>query len=93
MSMDEQIKTLVQTHLNPVLLQVVNDSAKPHGHAGDDGSGETHYNLLVVSHAFDGRSRVERQRLVNQALSTCFDMGLHALSMRCLTPSEYENKK
>lgn len=88
MSMDETIKTLIQTHLNPVLLEVVNESARHHGHAGDDGSGETHYNLLVVSSAFEGLSRVQRQRMVNDSLSICFERGLHALSMRCLSPAE-----
>jgi BolA protein len=90
MSMDETIKDLVRKDLEPEVLELVNESARHSGHAGDDGSGETHYNLLVVSPHFENLSRVERQRLVNQAISSCFQKGLHALSMRCLTPQEYK---
>src|SRR3546814_13987895 len=45
-----------------------NDSAKHHGHAGDDGSGESHFSLTIEWAGFSGQNRVARQRAVNKAL-------------------------
>lgn len=89
MSMDDFIKQQVMRELLPTHMELVNDSARHHGHAGDDGSGETHYSLLVVSARFEGLSRVERQRLVHAALKEALERGVHALSLRCHTPGEY----
>lgn len=54
-----------------------------------DGDGH-HFQALIVSAEFAGRSRVQRQQRVNQALRAHFDSGeLHALSMKTLTPQEW----
>ena len=58
------------------------------GHAGARPGGETHYHVVMVSAAFQGQSRVARQRLVYQALREEFDTGLHALSLDLKTPEE-----
>ena len=55
--------------LAPARLLVTNDSGRHAGHAGDDGSGESHWSVAVESAAFVGQSRVARQRLVNAALA------------------------
>ena len=55
--------------LDPTRLEVINESAQHRGHAGDDGSGESHFRVMVESAAFAGLNRVARQRLVNQALA------------------------
>lgn len=60
------------------------------GHAGARPGGETHYRLRVVAAAFEGLSRVARQRLVYQALAPEFETGLHALSLDLKTPAEIE---
>jgi acid stress-induced BolA-like protein IbaG/YrbA len=53
-----------------------------------DGDGE-HFEAILVSSAFAGKSRVARQQLVNAILKPYFDSGeLHALSMKTLTPEE-----
>ncbi len=88
MHMDELIKRLVEENLEPVNFELINESHKHLGHAGDDGSGQTHYKLIVVSHVFKGQSRVERQRAVMQVLKDAFDSGLHAISMKLSTPEE-----
>ncbi len=74
--------------LDPVALDVVDDSAKHAGHAGAQAGGQTHYNVLVVSARFDGLNRVGRHRLVNQALAAEFETGLHALSLVLKAPGE-----
>lgn len=73
---------------SPQTLDVIDESAKHAGHAGASPSGETHYDVRIVSQAFAGLSRVERQRRVLAALDGEFRAGLHALSLKALTPSE-----
>jgi len=83
--MEEKIKAAIGSKININHLQVVNESHLHSGHAGDDGSGETHYKLIIASPDFNGLSRVQRQRLVNNTLSGCFEDGLHAVSMELIT--------
>jgi stress-induced morphogen len=73
--------------LSPLHLVVENESRM---HAVAPGS-ETHFKVLVVSAAFDGASRIDRQRRVNEALKEELASGVHALTMRTLTPGEWEN--
>lgn len=74
--------------LDPTHLVVTNDSARHRGHAGDDGTGESHWSVEVESAAFSGRSRVERQRLVNHALADLLAGRIHALAIRAVAPGE-----
>jgi len=72
----------------PTHFVLTDESAKHAGHSGARPSGETHYHLVMVAAAFEGQSRVARQRLVYQALHEEFDTGLHALSLDLKTPAE-----
>ena len=72
--------------LQPSRLDVVNDSAAHAGHAGDDGSGVTHWTVRVESARFAGLSRVERQRLVMNALADLMDAPIHALAVEAVVP-------
>ncbi len=83
----ERIRKLLDA-LEPTRLELVDDSAKHQGHSGWREGGETHYQLTIASQAFDGKSKVQRQRLVYRALSEEFSSGLHALSITALTPEE-----
>lgn len=74
--------------LNPSQLDVINESAQHRGHMGDDGSGESHFRVVVISAAFVGRSRVERQRLVNHALADLLAEKVHALAIVARAPGE-----
>ena len=74
--------------LAPTYLEVINESAQHRGHMGDDGSGESHFRVIVESAAFDGLSRVARQRLVNKALADLLRDHVHALALRALAPGE-----
>jgi len=69
-------------------VEVQDDSHQHAGHAGARPGGETHYSVLVVSPAFAGMNRVARSRAAHAALETEFGGGLHALSLRLLTPDE-----
>ena len=70
------------------MLDVLDESSAHAGHAGSSPEGETHFRVRLVSDAFSGRSRVDRHRMVNQALHEEFAMGLHALALDLKTPDE-----
>ncbi|MCX8749880.1 MULTISPECIES: BolA family transcriptional regulator [Snodgrassella] len=78
--------------LNPVQLELIDDSHLHAGHKGHHGGG--HYRLLVVSDAFNGLSRLARQRKVHQLLKDLFKANtIHALSIMACTNSEYLTKQ
>lgn len=72
--------------LAPAHLQVTNDSARHSGHMGDDGSGESHFTVEIESAAFAGKGRLERQRMVNQALGELMQGTVHALAIKARPP-------
>ena len=74
--------------LAPERLTVVDESHRHEGHSGARPGGETHFRVEIVSAGFDGRSRLERQRLVYQILSEELAGPVHALSMTALAPAE-----
>ena len=78
------------TRFAPARVEVADQSALHAGHAGSSGAGETHYDVLVVSDAFAGVSRVARQRAAQEAVAPEFASGLHALSLTLRTPDEIE---
>jgi stress-induced morphogen len=81
----------------PSVLDIQDDSGRHAGHAGWRPSGETHYNVLIVSNAFQGMTRVARSRAVHAALATEFgspdEGGMHALALTLRTPDEHEKLK
>jgi len=82
------IAETLQAELAPQDLAVIDESHLHAGHSGARPEGETHFRLDVVAAAFEGKSRVERHRLVNAALEPAFQRGLHALAVRARTPAE-----
>ena len=83
-----EIERRLRAALDPAHLVVTNDSARHRGHAGDDGSGESHFTVEVVAQRFAGMSRVERQRAVNSALADLLRDHIHALAIRARAPGE-----
>jgi BolA family transcriptional regulator, general stress-responsive regulator len=89
------IRKKLTTALSPTRLEIEDDSARHAGHhheGGMDGQpgGESHFNITVVSAAFVGQGRVQRQRTINAALRDELAGPVHALSIRALTPAEAE---
>lgn len=82
------IEKRLRAALAPTRLAVINDSAKHRGHAGDDGSGESHFTVEIEAGAFAGMSRLERQRAVNAALGDLMKERVHALAIRARAPGE-----
>lgn len=76
-----RIEIALRAAFSPSVLDVIDDSAKHHGHAGAQPGGETHYTVRMRAAAFASMNRVERQRAVNRVLQAEFDTGLHALAL------------
>lgn len=72
----------------PTHLDVINDSDHHSGHAGHDGSGESHFTVVIESAAFAGQSRLARQRAVIAALGDIPGQRVHALAIRARAPGE-----
>ncbi len=87
-SIATEIQTLLTAAFAPTQLQVINDSAKHHGHLGDDGSGESHFTVEIESAAFAGVSRLQRQRMVIAALGDIPGQRVHALAIKARAPDE-----
>ena len=83
-----EIERLLTDTFAPTRLAVINDSAKHHGHAGHDGSGESHFTVEIESPAFAGESRLDRQRMVNRALGDIPGQRVHALAIKASAPGE-----
>ena len=78
----------LQSVLQPSVLEVIDESAQHHGHAGANGTGfGTHCRVRITSQLFTGRSPVARHRLVYDALQDFMDQGLHALAIEAKTPA------
>jgi len=74
--------------LEPTLLELIDDSEKHRGHGGYNPSGESHFTLQIESPAFEGKSRVERQRMIHRALGDLVGERVHALSIKAKAPGE-----
>ncbi len=93
--MAQRIREKLNAAFAPLSLKVIDDSRKHLGHTHatrDSGkavlSGETHFTVKVVSKAFKDKSRVDRHRMVNAALSAEIGAGVHALSIEAKAPDE-----
>jgi BolA protein len=83
-----EIERLLETAFSPERLEVINDSASHRGHAGDDGSRESHFTIRIEAAQFAGTSRLERQRMVNRALGDIPGERVHALAIKAGAPGE-----
>ncbi len=81
-----QIRSALERALEPSALEIVDDSAAHAGHAGARSGG--HYRVSVVAAAFEGRTQLERHRLVYAAVAPLMNSGVHALNILARTPAE-----
>lgn len=82
----ETLREKLNLAFQPVHFDLQNES---HQHAVPEGS-ESHFRAVIVSSAFDGVSRVERQRRVLAVIDHELKNGVHAFTMRALAPAEWE---
>ena len=82
------IKARLTAALEPSRLDLEDQSAHHIGHAGHDPRGESHFALTIESAAFEGKTRIDRQRLVFAALGDLMHDRIHALTIKALAPGE-----
>ncbi len=88
MSVEDDITQKLEDVLKPGHLEVINES---HMHNVPPGS-ESHFKVVVVSDAFEGKMLVARHRMINQALAEELAGPIHALALHTMTPSEWSEK-
>jgi len=81
-----QLRSALERALAPETLEIIDDSAAHAGHPGARSGG--HYRVTLVAEAFRGRSRLERHRLVHEAVAPLFAGAVHALNIIARTPDE-----
>jgi len=88
MRVAQAIESKIKAELEPARLDIEDESARHHGHAGARPEGESHFRVTVVSAKFEGLSRLARQRLVYRLLADEINSDIHALALTTLTPDE-----
>jgi BolA family transcriptional regulator, general stress-responsive regulator len=91
MSMQQTITNKLREAFSPDSLQVQDESHLHEGHAGHRAGGETHFRIYIVSGAFEGKSRIERHRLINATLADQLAGSVHALAIHAQAPGEGGN--
>jgi BolA protein len=84
----ERLRAKLVAALKPSRLDIDDDSARHAGHEGAGAAGETHFNVSIVSEAFAGLGRLQRQRLVHAAVAEELAGPVHALSIKATAPGE-----
>lgn len=85
-TMAQEIEARLLEAFTPSRLDVINDSAKHAGHSGDDGSGESHFTVVIEAAAFADMNRLQRQRAVIAALGDIPGERVHALAIKASAP-------
>jgi BolA protein len=83
----EKLSSRLQEALDPSGLEIIDETARHAGHAGA-ASGGGHYIVRIVAAAFEGKSPIQRHRLVFDAVGDMMDSEIHALSIEAKTPDE-----
>lgn len=88
MSIADDIKSRLNKAFAPQSLEVKDQSHLHAGHMGSREAGETHFRVAIVAAAFSGCARVQRHRMVTEALQDLMDNPIHALALSIKTPEE-----
>ncbi len=83
----ERIRARLADAFTPVSLEIIDDSHKHAGHEGAK-SGGGHFRVMLVANAFEGKSPLQRHRMIYAALGKELEGEIHALSIKAYTPGE-----
>ena len=88
MSAKDTITNKLREAFAPESLDVTDESHLHEGHAGHRPGGETHFRVYIVSPAFEGKSRIERHRMINATLAAELAGSVHALAIKAQAPGK-----
>lgn len=83
----DKMRELLNEAFAPTKLDIINDSHHHAGHSGDDGSGESHFTVVIEAPAFAEMNRLARQRAVIAALGDIVGQRVHAVAIKASTPA------
>jgi BolA protein len=81
MGLEQEIRAALEAGFAPTRLEVINESHRHKGHAGDDGSGESHWKIVISAPALGPMSRLGRHRAIHAALGPAIIERIHALAI------------
>ncbi|GGD05083.1 BolA family protein [Aquisalinus flavus] len=87
MSVADTIRNKLEAALSPAELEIEDQSYLHKGHAGAPDAGESHFRVRIVSAAFEGKTRLQRHKMVNEILAEELAGPVHALTMMTEVPS------
>jgi BolA protein len=88
--MMQEIESRLRNALNPTTLTLEDESGDHEHHRGaKERPGAGHYNLFIISDAFEGKTRVARHRMIYDALGDLMQSAIHALKIDARAPSEH----
>ena len=82
-----EMERLLEEAFSPTRLEIINDSGQHSGHSGDDGSGESHFTVVIEATAFADMNRLARQRAVIAALGDIVGERVHAVAIKANVPA------
>jgi BolA family transcriptional regulator, general stress-responsive regulator len=88
MTAKDDITKKLREAFQPESLDVTDESHLHEGHSGHRPGGETHFRVYIVSPAFEGKSRIERHRMINTLLAPELAGSVHALAIKAHAPGE-----
>ena len=86
MSVQSDIEAKLTNQLQPAHLEVINESSN---HNVPPGS-ESHFKVVIVTDAFEGKMLVARHRMINAILADELQNKIHALALHTYTPDEWQ---
>ena len=89
----EALRLILVSALSASHVEIIDQSGLHAGHAGSKATGGGHYQIVVVSEAFEGKSLLERHRLINDAVFSALPGQVHALAVKALTQKEWAVRK
>jgi len=88
----KKIQDILQNKFSPSHIEIVDDSERHRGHTGQKESGGSHYTVILVSDCFEGKTLVERHRIVYETVGMSRNESIHALVIKVYTPKEWKIK-
>lgn len=83
----DEMRDILTKDFAPTHLEIINDSAQHSGHSGDDGSGESHFTIVIEAPTFAEMTRLARQRAVISALGDIVGQRVHAVAIKASAPA------
>ena len=80
------METKLRVAFAPSALEIIDESPQHQGHVGARPDGESHFRIKIVAAAFQGKSRVEQHRMINQVLALELRERVHALAIEATAP-------